>query len=88
MVLEEIDLKVNAIHRLVTVIKSIGDIRTVSELIPYLMELIKTEEDEVLFAIAEEIGNVYDLVNDKTAFINCLASLASEGETVVRDQAA
>ncbi len=53
---EEIHLKVNAVHRLKTVILSIGESRTVNELIPYLRELVKFEDDEVLFAIAEEIG--------------------------------
>ena len=53
---EEIHLRVNAIHRLKTVILSIGDKDTKEQLIPYLGELIYTEDDEVLFAIAEEIG--------------------------------
>ena len=33
---EEIHIKVNAIHRLKTVILSIGELETVSQLIPYL----------------------------------------------------
>ena len=85
MVLEEIHLRVNAIHRLTTVILSIGESRTENELIPYLSELIKSEEDEVLFAIAEEIGKIFGLVNDKTLFIPCLEELASQSETVVRE---
>ena len=53
---EEVSLKVNAIHRLRTVILSIGEDDTVNQLIPYLTELAKTEDDEVLYAIAEELG--------------------------------
>jgi hypothetical protein len=56
MVCEEIHIKVNAIHRLRTVILSIEPSDVVDGLIPYLKELIKTEDDEVLFAIAEELG--------------------------------
>ena len=53
---EEVNLKVNAIHRLRTVILSIGEDDTITQLIPYLTELTKTEDDEVLYAIAEELG--------------------------------
>lgn len=35
---------------------SIGPDDTVQMLIPYLLGLIDSEDDEVLFAIAEEIG--------------------------------
>lgn len=82
---EEIHLRVNAIHRLKTVILSIGDAETVNALIPYLMELCKSEDDEVLFAIAEEVGEVFPLLNDKTLFLGILEELASQSETVVRE---
>jgi serine/threonine-protein phosphatase 2A regulatory subunit A len=85
---EEIHIKVNAIHRLKTVILSIGKEDTVSILIPYIDELIKTEDDEVLFAVAEELGNVFTLIPDKTVFLPSLEALAKHDETVVRDQAA
>jgi hypothetical protein len=58
-------MKVNAIHRLKTVIFALGQEDTAKKLIPYLqgkstyLEIIKTEDDEILFAIAEEIGNVW-----------------------------
>jgi len=69
---EEIHIKVNAIHRLKTVIVSIGEPAVISQLIPYIEELIKSEDDEVLFAIAEELGNVFALLTDKTTFLNLL----------------
>jgi serine/threonine-protein phosphatase 2A regulatory subunit A len=57
---EEIHLRVNAIHRMKTVILSMSSAdNVVSHLVPYLGDLIKREDDEVLFAIAEEIGNVF-----------------------------
>lgn len=67
---EEIHLKVNAIHRLKTVILCIGVEDTVKKLIPYLeskllsplnnvIALIEKEDDETLFAIAEELGKVW-----------------------------
>ena len=84
---EEIHLKVNAIHRLKTVVLSIGKEETVGQLIPYIDELIKVEDDEVLFAIAEELGKIYTLVDDKTVFLPTLEELAKADETVVREQA-
>jgi len=53
-----------------------------------ILELIKSEDDEVLFAIAEELGKIFFLINDKTIFLNLLEQLARQDETVVRDQAA
>ena len=74
---EEIHVKVNAIHRLKTVILSIGQDDTKNQLIPYLNELVKVEDDEVLFAIAEEIGKVFSLLDDKTLFLELLGNLAA-----------
>jgi len=51
----------------------------------FLIELIKSEDDEVLFAIAEELGKVFKLINDKTVFLGLLESLARQDETVVRE---
>lgn len=59
---EEIHIKVNAIHRLKTVILSIGPDDTIHTLCPYIVDLIKVEDDEVLFAIAEELGKVFILL--------------------------
>lgn len=85
---EEIYLKVNAIHRLKTVIKSLSPQDVIDQLIPYLHELIGFEDDEVLFAIAEEIGGVFTLIPDKTVFLPLLETLGTHSETVVREQAA
>ena len=68
-----------------TVILSLGDDDTISQLIPYLEELIRNEDDEVLFAIAEELGKVSSIMHDKTTFLSILETLAAVDETVVRD---
>ena len=66
---EEIHLKVNAIHRMKTVILCIGIEETIKKLIPYIegiyilffspLGLVEKEDDETLFAIAEELGKVW-----------------------------
>ena len=59
---EEIHLRVNAIHRLKTVILSHSESDFDTHIEPYLNEIVKSEDDEVLFAVAEEIGLVFGLV--------------------------
>lgn len=59
------------------VIYAIGNKRVSDELIPYLNELVMNEDDEVLFAIAEEIGRVFSELTDKTAFLPILEMLAA-----------
>ena len=72
MTTEEVHLKVNAIHRMKTVVLSIGPNMTTEKLIPYLdgkflspwnqkllVGLVTEQDDEVLFAIAEELGEIW-----------------------------
>lgn len=49
--------------------------------------LIQREEDEVLFAIAEELGKIYTLIEEKTRLLPLLENLCCTDETVVREQA-
>ena len=42
----------------------------------------------MLFAIAEELGKCFHLINNKTVFLPSLEELARKDETVVREQAA
>ncbi len=48
--------------------------------------MIETEEDEVLFAIAEEIGKVWDLLGDPLRILPLLEKLCAVEETVVRNE--
>lgn len=91
---DEIPHKVNAIHRLSTVILAIGPTQTHDKLIPFIdctsthtVALIRREEDEVLFAIAEELGKVFALIENKLLLLPLLEALCSTDETVVREQA-
>ena len=55
---DEIYLRVNAIHRTKVIASLIGFDGIKNTLLPYFAELMKKEDDEVLFAIAEELGNL------------------------------
>lgn len=41
-----------------------------------------------MFAIAEELGYTFNIIEDKTMFLGLLETLAKQDETVVREQAA
>jgi serine/threonine-protein phosphatase 2A regulatory subunit A len=47
--------------------------------------LISKEDDEVLFAIAEELGLIWNIFPDKNAILTLLESLAKAEETVIRE---
>eukprot|EP01101_Sappina_pedata_P002069 TRINITY_DN12345_c0_g1_i1.p1 TRINITY_DN12345_c0_g1~~TRINITY_DN12345_c0_g1_i1.p1 ORF type:complete len:594 (-),score=240.19 TRINITY_DN12345_c0_g1_i1:57-1838(-) len=87
---EDLRLRLNSVKRLTTISKAIGPERTRKELIPFLNESVD-DEDEVLVALAEELGKMTDLVGgaDHAApsLIPSLQALASVEEGAVRDKA-
>jgi protein phosphatase 2A regulatory subunit A, putative len=68
---------------------ALGVERTRAELIPFLTETLY-DEDEILLALAEQLGNFTPLVGG-VGYVYCLLppleSLATVEETVVRDKA-
>ncbi|EDS39336.1 serine/threonine protein phosphatase 2a regulatory subunit a [Culex quinquefasciatus] len=86
---EDIQLRLNSIKKLSTIALALGEERTRTELIPFLTETIY-DEDEVLLALAEQLGNFTALVGGPDFamyLIPPLESLATVEETVVRDKA-
>ncbi|KAJ1989000.1 protein phosphatase 2A structural subunit [Dimargaris cristalligena] len=86
---DDLSLRLNAIRRLSTIAQALGPERTRSELIPFLDESAE-DEDEILLAIAEELGNFVDYVGGPehaTVLLHPLENLASVEETMVRDKA-
>ncbi|XP_049533428.1 serine/threonine-protein phosphatase PP2A 65 kDa regulatory subunit isoform X2 [Anopheles darlingi] len=86
---EDIQLRLNSIKKLSTIALALGDERTRNELIPFLTESIY-DEDEVLLALAEQLGNFIPLVGGPEYamyLIPPLESLATVEETVVREKA-
>ena len=81
-------LRLNSIKKLSTIALSLGVERTRSELIPFLTDTIY-DEDEVLLALAEQLGSFTPLVGG-SQFVHCLLppleSLATVEETIVRDK--
>uniref|UniRef100_A0A8C5QC40 Protein phosphatase 2 scaffold subunit Aalpha n=1 Tax=Leptobrachium leishanense TaxID=445787 RepID=A0A8C5QC40_9ANUR len=86
---EDVQLRLNSIKKLSTIALALGVERTRSELLPFLTDTIY-DEDEVLLALAEQLGTFTTLVGGPE-FVHCLLppleSLATVEETVVRDKA-
>ncbi|PSN41046.1 Serine/threonine-protein phosphatase 2A 65 kDa regulatory subunit A alpha isoform [Blattella germanica] len=86
---EDVQLRLNSIKKLSTIALALGIERTRSELIPFLTDTIY-DEDEVLLALAEQLGSFTPLVGGPD-HVHCLLppleALATVEETVVRDKA-
>ena len=86
---DDTEAKTRAVKKIKTVAAALGPERTRNELIPFLNESID-DEDEVLLALAEELGNFVAYVGGAAhanALLPPLETLATVEETVVRDQA-
>jgi serine/threonine-protein phosphatase 2A regulatory subunit A len=81
--------RLNSISRLPTIALTLGEERTRTELIPFLAES-PDDEDEVLLATAEQLGNFVPLVGGPAyghLLLPLLETLSTVEETVVRDKA-
>lgn len=82
-------MRLNSIRRLSTIARALGEERTRNELIPFLNDC-NDDEDEVLLAMAEELGDFVDYVGGRDhahVLLVPLETLSTVEETVVRDRA-
>ncbi|OCK82245.1 protein phosphatase PP2A regulatory subunit A [Lepidopterella palustris CBS 459.81] len=86
---DDVLLRLNAIHRLSTIALALGADRTRDELIPFLDESVE-DEDEVLTALSEELGNFVEYVGGPEyghVLLSPLENLAAIEEPLVREKA-
>ncbi|KAF2729625.1 protein phosphatase PP2A regulatory subunit A [Polyplosphaeria fusca] len=86
---DDVLLRLNAIHRLGTIALALGPERTREELIPFLDESVE-DEDEVLTALSEELGNFVEYVGGPEyghVLLSPLENLAAIEEPLVREKA-
>ncbi|KAK8940271.1 Serine/threonine-protein phosphatase 2A 65 kDa regulatory subunit A beta isoform [Platanthera guangdongensis] len=86
---EDIQLRLNSIRRLSTIARALGEERTRKELIPFLSEN-NDDDDEVLLAMAEELGVFIPYVGGVEyahVLLPPLETLCTVEETCVRDKA-
>jgi serine/threonine-protein phosphatase 2A regulatory subunit A len=85
---EDVQLRLNAIHSIPTIALALGPDRARSELIPFLQDSLD-DEDEVLLALAEELGKDFEQYIGGKQFAHLLLgpleSLSAVEETLVRD---
>lgn len=86
---DDVLLRLNAIRRLSTIALALGAQRTREELIPFLDESIE-DEDEVLTALGDELGNFVEYVGGPEyahTLLSPLENLAAIEEPIVREKA-
>nr|CAA57527.1 65 kDa regulatory subunit of protein phosphatase 2A [Arabidopsis thaliana] len=86
---DDIQLRLNSIRRLSTIARALGEERTRKELIPFLSEN-SDDDDEVLLAMAEELGVFIPFVGGiefAHVLLPPLESLCTVEETCVRGKA-
>lgn len=86
---EDVERRLNAIHRVSTIALALGPERAREELIPFLQDSVD-DEDEVLLALAAELGQNFEdyLGGPEFAYLllGPLETLAAVEETLVRDK--
>lgn len=86
---EDVQLRLNAIHSIPTIALALGPDRSRDELVPFLQDSVD-DEDEVLLALAEELGkNFEEYVGGKEfahILLGPLENLSAVEETLVRDK--
>ncbi|EAU93116.2 Ser/Thr protein phosphatase 2A regulatory subunit A [Coprinopsis cinerea okayama7 len=88
---EDVQLRLNAIHSIPTIALALGPDRARDELIPFLQDSVD-DEDEVLLALAEELGRNFEEYIGGSEYAHILLgpleNLSAVEETLVRDKAA
>lgn len=86
---DDLQLRLNSIRRLNVIARALGEERTRKELIPFLSE-DNDDDDEVLLAMAEELGSFTPYVGGVEhahVLLPPLETLCTVEETVVREKA-
>ena len=86
---EDVQLRLNAIRRVSTIALALGHERAREELIPFLQESVD-DEDEVLLALADELGKGFEEYVGGNQYAHVLLGplevLSAVEETLVREK--
>eukprot|EP00744_Colponema_vietnamica_P003663 GILI01005585.1.p1 GENE.GILI01005585.1~~GILI01005585.1.p1 ORF type:complete len:585 (+),score=223.80 GILI01005585.1:42-1796(+) len=86
---EDVSVRLNSVKKLPLIAAALGPERSREELIPYLTELVD-DEDDILLALAEELGKLSEKVggpSEAHVLLIPLEILATVEESLVRDKA-
>lgn len=89
---ENATIKINAVNRINLIASALGPVKTVSELIPYVIQVVQEEplcnDEEFLFSMAKQYAVLSEYINGHDELLIApLEHLAAQEETVIRDQA-
>jgi len=87
---DDYEQAIASIKRLSTIALALGPARARSELIPFLLEYSYQDNDEALTAIADQLGDLAEVIGGSThvpTLLPLLEKLAGEEECVVRNAA-
>eukprot|EP00927_Polykrikos_kofoidii_P078913 TRINITY_DN7570_c0_g1_i1.p1 TRINITY_DN7570_c0_g1~~TRINITY_DN7570_c0_g1_i1.p1 ORF type:complete len:591 (+),score=81.31 TRINITY_DN7570_c0_g1_i1:111-1883(+) len=89
---ESAAIKINAVNRLNLIASAMGPAKTVKELIPYVIQVVREEplcnDEEFLFCMAKQLAVLSDYIDGHDELLlDPLEHLAAQEETVIRDQA-
>mmetsp|Transcript_16966 Transcript_16966/g.36527 ORF Transcript_16966/g.36527 Transcript_16966/m.36527 type:complete len:591 (+) Transcript_16966:118-1890(+) len=89
---ENAAIKIGAVNRLNLIASALGPAKTVSDLIPYVTNVVQEEplcnDEEFLFSMAKQYAVLSDYINGHDELLIApLEHLAAQEETVIRDQA-
>jgi len=86
---DDVQLRLNAVHRVSTIALALGPQRAREELIPFLNDALD-DEDEVLLAMADELGKSFEEYIGGKEYAHVLLipleALSAVEETLVRDR--
>lgn len=87
---DDIATRVAAMKRLPTVALALGEERSRDELVPFLLDVTKEDEDEILTVLGEQLADFSEYIGGKKylyTLLDVLANLAVSEEPVVRETA-
>lgn len=87
---DDIATRVAAMKRLPTVALALGEERSRDELVPFLLDVTKEDEDEILTVLGEQLADFSEYIGGKQylyTLLDVLANLAVSEEPVVRETA-
>ena len=86
---DDVQLRLNAIHRVATIALALGPLRAREELIPFVQDSVD-DEDEVLLALSEELGKSFEEYLGGKEYAHLLLGpleiLSAVEETLVREK--
>eukprot|EP01017_Pseudomicrothorax_dubius_P030815 TRINITY_DN3871_c0_g6_i1.p1 TRINITY_DN3871_c0_g6~~TRINITY_DN3871_c0_g6_i1.p1 ORF type:complete len:574 (-),score=135.05 TRINITY_DN3871_c0_g6_i1:135-1856(-) len=86
---DNVKRRISSVRQLPTIASALGKDRTRAELLPFIISELIEDEDDVLAALAESIGDFLDLIGGPahvSALLPILESLGNNDDTVVREK--